>query len=175
PAIRIEHPILENEGARAFDGYLARPHAGSGPGLVVFPAMWGVAPSKTEMAEEYARDGWCALVPNMFWRSEFTGRVPFDNADLGREPLPAFDWDRAVDDARTSVQWLRAQPFCNGKVAAIRVCMGGRTAVLAASRGRGDAAGSLYALGIANHLDEVRRVSVPTQLHYGLNDEHIPK
>ena len=53
--------------------------------------------------------------------------------------------------------------------------MGGRTAFLAASRAGVDAAVSLYALGIAKHLDEVRKVATPTQLHYGLNDEHIPK
>ena len=137
--------------------------------------MWGVAPSKTEMAEEYAAAGWCALVPNMFWRSEFTGRVPFENADLAWQRLQAFDWQRAVDDARTAVQWLRSSPLCTGKVAAIGFCMGGRTAFLAGARCSVDAAVSLYALGIAKHLDEVRNVAVPTQLHYGLNDEHIPK
>jgi carboxymethylenebutenolidase len=175
PAIRIEHPILSSEAARRFDGYLARPRAGSGPGLVIFTEMWGVAPSKTEMAEEYARDGWCALVPNMFWRSEFTGRVPFDNADLAWKRLQVFDWESAVDDARTAVEWLRGQTFCSGMIAAIGFCMGGRTAFLAAMHAGVDAAISLYALGIAKHLDEVRTVGVPVQLHYGLNDEHIPK
>jgi carboxymethylenebutenolidase len=173
--VKIERPALASEGARPFDSYLARPASGKGPGLVIFTEMWGVAPSKTEMAEEYAQAGWCALVPNMFWRSEFTGRVPFENADLAWRRLQAFDWERAVDDARTSVQWLRAQPFCNGKIAAIGFCMGGRTAFLAASRVGVDAAVSLYALGIAQHLDEVRTVGAPVQLHYGLNDEHIPK
>ena len=53
--------------------------------------------------------------------------------------------------------------------------MGGRIAFLAASRAGVDAAVGLYALGIASHLDEVRRLAVPLQLHYGLRDEHIPK
>src|ERR1044071_7809497 len=158
PATRIEHPALASGDAQRFDGYLARPRAGSGPGLVIFTEMWGVAPSKTEMAEEYAAAGWCALVPNMFWRSEFTGRVPFENADLAWQRLKAFDWQRAVDDARTAVQWLRASPLCTGKIAAIGFCMGGRTAFLAAARCGADAAVSLYALGIAKHLDEVRTV-----------------
>ena len=166
---------IASEGGRHFEGYLARPLSGPAPGLVIFTEMWGVAPSKTEMAEQYAAKGWCALVPNMFWRSEFTGRVPFDNPDLAWKRLEAFDWDRAVDDARTAVQWLRAYPHCTGKVAAIGFCMGGRTAFLAASHAGVDAAVSLYALGIAKHLDEVRSVATPVQLHYGLNDEHIPK
>jgi carboxymethylenebutenolidase len=173
--VAIEQSILAREGARAFDGYLAHPRTGKGPGVVIFTEMWGVAPSKTEMAEEYAAAGWCALVPNMFWRSEFTGRVPFEKADLAWRRLQAFDWQRAVDDAGTAVQWLRQSPLCTGKIAAIGFCMGGRTAFLAAARCGIDAAVSLSALGIAKHLDEVRTVTVPTQLHYGLNDEHIPK
>jgi carboxymethylenebutenolidase len=171
----ISVPLLAEDGKRQFEGFMARPPKGPGPGLLIFTEMWGIAPSKTEMAEEYAQRGWCALVPNMFWRSEFTGRVPFDKPDRAWTRLKAFDWDRAVDDARTAVKWLRQSPHCNGKVAAIGFCMGGRTAFLAAARADADAAISLYALGIAQHLDEVRSVKKPVQLHYGLDDEHIPK
>jgi carboxymethylenebutenolidase len=173
--IHIDHPTLAGEGTRRFDSYFARPRTGKAPGLIIFTEMWGVAPSKIEMAQEYADNGWCALIPNMFWRSEFTGRVPFENADLAWQRLQAFDWERAVHDAQTAVQWLRASPHCTGKIAAIGFCMGGRTAFLSASRVGVDAAVSLYALGIARHLDEVRTVASPVQLHYGLNDEHIPK
>ena len=173
--VAIEQSILAREGARSFDSYLAHPRTGKGPGVVIFTEMWGVAAKKREMADDYARRGWCAIAPNMFWRSEFTGVVPFDQADKAWQRLKAFDWQRAVDDARAAVQWLRASPLCTGRIAAIGFCMGGRTAFLAASRCGVDAAVSLYALGIAKHLDEVRTVAVPTQLHYGLNDEHIPK
>ena len=173
--IHTEDAVIASEGARRFDGHLARPAAGAGPGLLIFSEMWGVAPKKREMADDYARRGWCALAPNMFWRSEFTGVVPFEQADKAWQRLNAFDWARAVDDARTAAQWLRASPHCTGKIAAIGFCMGGRTAFLAASRAGVDAAVSLYALGIAKHLDEVRTVAAPVQLHYGLNDEHIPK
>ncbi len=173
--IHTEKPVIASDGSRRFDGHFARPQSGTGPGLLIFTEMWGIAPSKTEMADDYARRGWCALVPNMFWRSEFTGVAPFDKADIAWERLKAFDWDRAVDDARTAAGWLRTSAHCTGRVAAIGFCMGGRTAFLAASRVGVDAAVSLYALGIARHLDEVRNVAAPVQLHYGLNDEHIPK
>jgi carboxymethylenebutenolidase len=168
-------PILASEGERNFEGFLARPPAGAAPGLLIFTEMWGIAPSKTEMAEEYAQRGWCALVPNMFWRSAFAGRVQFEEPDRAWQRLNAFDWDRAVGDIRIAAQWLRKSQHCSGKIAAIGFCMGGRTAFLAAAHGEVDAAISLYALGIAKHLDEVRSVTVPVQLHYGLNDEHIPK
>jgi len=173
--IHTEHPVLATEGAHRFDGYAAYPQSDKGAGLVIFTEMWGVAPSKTGMADDYARRGFCALVPNMFWRSEFTGVVPFDQADKAWQRLKAFDWQRALDDARTAVHWLRASGHCTGKVAAIGFCMGGRGAFLAAARAGADAGISLYALGIAQHLDELRQVAVPVQLHYGLDDEHIPR
>ncbi len=173
--IHTETPDLAAEGSRTFDGYLARPEGVAGPGLVILSEMWGVAPSKTQMADDYARKGWCALVPNLFWRSEFTGVVPFDQADIAWKRLDAFSFDQAAADVATAVKWLRASPFCTGKVAAIGFCMGGRTAFLSASRVKVDAAVALYALGIAKHLDEMAKVSCPLQLHYGLNDEHIPR
>jgi dienelactone hydrolase len=89
-----------------------------GPGLIIFSEMCGVAPSKPE---DYARRGWCAYAPNMFWRSEFTGVVLFEEADQAWRPLNAFDWQRAADDARVAVQWLRTQAFSSG------ICMGGGT------------------------------------------------
>jgi carboxymethylenebutenolidase len=174
-AIQIERPVIATEDRRSFDGYLARPANERGPGLVIFSEMWGVAPSKTEMAEDYAKRGWCAYVPNMFWRSEFTGIVPFEEADQAWQRFNAFDWQRAADDARVAVQWLRTQAFSSGKVAAIGFCMGGRTAFLAAVRGGVHASISLYALGIAKYLDELQTITTPLQLHYGLNDAHIPK
>jgi carboxymethylenebutenolidase len=175
PAIQIERPVIVTEDGRSFDGYLARPTNGRGPSLVIFSEMWGVAPSKTEMAEDYAKRGWCAYAPNMFWRSGFTGVVPFEEADRAWQRLNAFDWQHAADDARVAVRWLRTQAFSSGRVAAIGFCMGGRSAFLAAARGGVDASISLYALGIAKHLDELRTITTPLQLHYGLSDEHVPK
>jgi len=172
--ISSENIIIESDGPRHFDGHFAHPAVSTGPGILIFSEMWGVAAKKRELADTYARQGWWALAPNMFWRSEFTGVVPFDEADLAWKRLQAFDWERSVDDCRTSAAWLRRQPGCGGTIAAIGFCMGGRIAFLAASRAGVNAAVGLYALGISQHLDEVRNIKVPVQLHYGLSDEHIP-
>jgi dienelactone hydrolase len=61
PTIQIERPVIATEDGRSFDGYLARPEKGRSPGLVIFSEMWGVAPSKIEMAEDYAKRGWCSV------------------------------------------------------------------------------------------------------------------
>jgi carboxymethylenebutenolidase len=76
---------------------------------------------------------------------------------------------------RTAIDWLRAQPFSTGKVAAVGYCGGGRFAFLAATRCAVDAAVALYGLGISEHLRELPRAHCPLQLHYGLKDQHIPR
>ena len=64
---------------------------------------------------------------------------------------------------RAAADWLRAQPFANGKVAAIGFCGGGRFAFLAAVRCGVDAAASLYGLGISTHLGEIGNARGPVQ------------
>ena len=55
--IHTEEIVIATEGLRRFDGHLARPASGAGPGLLIFSEMWGVAAKKREMAEDYARRG----------------------------------------------------------------------------------------------------------------------
>jgi carboxymethylenebutenolidase len=76
---------------------------------------------------------------------------------------------------RAATDWLRAQQLGNGTVAAIGFCGGGRFAFLAAVRCGVDAAASLYGLGISQLLGEIDNVRCPVQLHYGLQDQHIPR
>src|SRR5215470_7892896 len=105
--IVTESPILAQEEGRRFDGYLARPQAGSGfgsgPGLVIITEMWGTTQLNRDMAESYARRGWCALVPSMFWRSQRTGTFDAEVAaerEAAWERLRTYDFDRGAHDAK---------------------------------------------------------------------------
>ena len=168
---------LADEGGRSFEGYLARPAHGQGPGLLVLTEMFGVNGPMREVAEGYARRGFAALVPNLFWRSQNTGALAYEGPDreVAWARLAALDFDAAANDIGTAAGWLRGQPFCTGKVAALGFCAGGRMAFLAAARAGVDAAVSLYALGISKHVAEFGAVRCPLQLHYGLQDQHVPQ
>ncbi len=179
PDIKIitENPVLAEEGGRVFDAYLSRPQSGVGPGVIIITEMWGTTELNRNMADRYARRGFCALVPSVFWRSEEAGAISAEGAarDAAWDRLREYDFDRGADDIGVAVNWLHRSPFCSGKVAVIGFCMGGRTAFLASARAAVDAGISLYALGIRNHLDEAPRIKCPVQLHYGLADIHIPR
>ena len=169
--------VLEREGDRDFDAYLARPKAASAPSIVIFTEMFGLSRHNFAMANHYAERGFNALVPNLFWRSQFPGELGFDGPD--REAawarLAAFDVEAAGRDIVTAVKWLRDQPSANGKVFALGFCAGGRMAFVAAARADVDAAVSFYGMGIAKHADEFAAVHCPAHLHYGLKDPHIPQ
>jgi carboxymethylenebutenolidase len=172
-AVYTEEIVLASDGDRRFSCFMAGPDASPAPALVIFTEMWGVTDSRRQLARSYAARGYCAVVPNRFWRCEDTGVITDEAAAWTR--LRVFDFDVAASDVCTVVEWLRSSPRCSGKIAALGFCMGGRIAFLAASRAKVDAAISLYALGIASHLDEFGTISGRLQLHYGLADRHIPR
>jgi carboxymethylenebutenolidase len=175
-AIRRDTITLDADGARQFDAFVAHPIQGRGLGILILTEMWGVTQAKLDLADAYARRGFCALVPNVFWRSNPSGVVADQGPErkVAWERLRAFDFTAAGDDLHKAVTWLRAHPSCIGKVAAIGFCAGGRLAFLAATRAKADAAIALYALGIAAHANEMANVTCPVQLHFGLADEHVP-
>jgi carboxymethylenebutenolidase len=169
--------LLAREGGRSFDGYLARPQKARGPAVLVLHDMFGLNEPIRAVADHYAGLGYAALVPNLFWRSRIPEALSYDDDQhpVAWDRLKALDLDVVSADMRVAVGWLRAQPFSAGKVAAIGFCGGGRFAFLAAVRCGVDGAASLYGLGISEHVGEIGNARGALQLHYGLQDQHIPR
>jgi carboxymethylenebutenolidase len=167
---------LARDGVRSFDAYLAMPAQARGPAILVLSDMFGLNEPIRAVADRYASRGHAALVPNLFWRSDIPGAISYDDPQhaIAWARLKALDLDVVAADMRLATDWLRTQPFSNGKVAAIGFCGGGRFAFLAAVRCGVDAAAALYGLGISQHLAESGNARCPVQLHYGLKDPHIP-
>ena len=58
--------IPTNDGP--FQGYLALPKSGKGPGVVIIQEIFGVNSHIRAVADQYAADGYVALAPDIFWR-----------------------------------------------------------------------------------------------------------
>ena len=174
--IVTETVILATEGERKFDAYLALPASGRKPGILIMTEMFGVNGPMRSLADSYAAQGYPALVPHVFWRSNPSSALAYEGPEreTAWERLSALDFDVIATDLRGAVRTLRAAPSCSGKVAVIGFCAGGRLSYLVAARAGVDAAVSFYALGISRHLDEMPKISCPLQLHYGTKDEHVP-
>lgn len=170
------HPLV-SEGGREFAAYRAVPQAGRACGVVLLAEMFGVTEPMKLAARQLAARGFPALVPNLFWRYEPSGVLAYEGAERAQawDRLQRFETETALTDIRCAAAALRAEPTCDGTVAALGFCMGGRLAVAAAADGAVGAAVSFYGLGISRYADRIARLEVPMQLHYGLRDEHVPQ
>jgi carboxymethylenebutenolidase len=160
----------------SFQGYLAVPKTGSGPAVIILQEIFGVNGHIRSVADQYAADGYVALAPDVFWRTQPRVELGYDGPDRDKamELLQKTNLDAAVADVGAAAKALRALPEVTGQVAAIGYCFGGRLAYLAAAEGSVDVAVAYYGGGIQNALDRADQIKAPIQFHYGELDAHIP-
>jgi carboxymethylenebutenolidase len=175
--IQTEWTSVAVPGGAFFDAYLAKPPAGSGPGLVLFQEIFGVNEHIRALADQYALDGFVVLAPDIFWRQQRRVELGYEGADrqrgieLAGQTKPA----ELEGDIVAAVAALRARPEVTaGKVGAIGYCMGGRLAFLAAAIAGVDTAVAYYGGGIHNQLDKAAAIQCPVQFHYAERDDNIP-
>ena len=163
-------------GNDSFGGYLALPKGGKGPGIIIIQEIFGVNGHIRDVTEQYALDGYVALAPDIFWRTQPRVELGYVGADRdkGIELLQKTDVKLAVQDIGSAAAALRQRPEVSGKIAAIGYCFGGRLAYLAAAQGTVDGAVAYYGGGIQNQLDVADKVKVPIQFHYAELDHGIP-
>ncbi len=158
----------------SFEGYLALPEGGSGPGLVVLQEIFGVNDVMRRLCDEWAARGFVALCPDLFWRIE-PGIQLTDKTDAewarAFELYKVCDESLAAADAGRAIEALRMHEACTGKVGAVGFCLGGKLAYLAATRTTSDASVGFYGVGIEGALDERDNIGKPLMLHIAGQDE----
>ena len=158
--------------AESFDGYLTAP-AGSAkvPGILLITAIFGVDQEMRELADAWANDGFIVSVPDIFWR-----QIPGPTADraVAFERYGKFDPVQGMRDIEDLVKDLKARPQCNGKIAMLGFCFGGRYALLGAARLGIGAAGSYHGAGMGQHVDEAPKITCPVSFHFGDADPVAP-
>lgn len=138
--------------AGPMDAFVARPDEGERhPAIIIWMDIWGLRAELEDIARRVAGHGYCAILPNEYYRQ---GRVRFefrddkgrmrsmdtlsqDIQDGLREQMFKLTDAMVVDDARAILAWLDASGFAPGPVGSIGYCMGGR-----------------HALAVAGHLTE---------------------
>jgi carboxymethylenebutenolidase len=169
PGIDVSFTTRDGE---TFDGYLTRPNDNAKvPGILMITAIFGVDREMRVLADAWADDGFLVSVPDIFWR-----QIPGPTADMSVafDRYGKFDPVQGMRDIEDLVGDLRARPQCNGKVAILGFCFGGRYALLGAARLGIDAAASFHGTLMGQHLDEVDRVTCPVSFHFGESDPVVP-
>src|SRR5512146_686860 len=81
---RIETQWIDLGSAGRFQGLLALPPAGNGPGLVLFQEIFGVNAHIQGVAEQYALDGFVVLAPDLFWRQQPKVQLGYEGDERAR-------------------------------------------------------------------------------------------
>jgi carboxymethylenebutenolidase len=169
--------ITINGADGAFSGYLGTPASGRGPGIVVIQEIFGINQVMRDLVDGFAAHGYFALAPDLFWRLE-PGVQLTDKTDAewqrAFDLMNRFDPDKGVDDIQATIDTLRTQNGCTGKVGAVGYCLGGLLAFLAAARTSTDASVGYYGVNIHEKLDEAKNIKKPLMLHIAAKDQFVP-
>lgn len=169
--------IQATDGSGSFDGYLAVPRSGSGPGLVLAQEIFGVNQTMRDVADYYAEEGYVVLVPDLFWRQQPDVELGYSPDDWQRAfaLYKGFDEARGVEDIQAAITALRGRPEVqDAKVGVLGFCLGGKLAYLAACRTDADVAVGYYGVGIDAALDEADRIRCRLALHVAELDAFCP-
>jgi carboxymethylenebutenolidase len=166
-----EHIVLTASDGFKLGAYRADPAGPPRGGIVVIQEIMGVNHHIRAMTDLYAAQGYLAVAPALFDRAEPGYDAGYDGPSIQRGMAVAGQIDRAkmVVDAGAAIDYVRSA----GKVGIVGYCLGGTIAYLAACRLPGlSAASCYYGGGVLAAKDESPRM--PTILHFGSKDAHIP-
>ena len=103
--IMIEFPV--NKGTAS--SYLALPAQGTGPGVLVLHAWWGLNDSFKGVCDRLAREGFVALAPDLYH-----GKIA-TTIEEAEQRVKALDSERASADIAGAVAYLRGHPAVQGQ------------------------------------------------------------
>jgi carboxymethylenebutenolidase len=160
----------------AMGAYLAVPDKACRGSILLIQEIFGVTPAMRAIADDYAREGYTVLVPDIYWRIE-------RNLDLGNGEDPSqrdeavrystrYNESLGTDDLVAAAEWLRTASGVSSKPALMGFCLGGRMAVRVAAKADFACMVSMYGVGLTKLAPEISATRCAMQFHYGDNDNH---
>ena len=155
-----------------FDAYRADPDGEAKGAVMVIQEIFGVNQHIREVCDGYARAGYIAVAPAIFDRAEKGIELTYEEADIARGAGLArqeLKMENTMLDLQATIDYLGA----TGPVAVVGYCFGGLLTWLSACNLSGiQCAAGYYGGGIIAANDQ--QPKIPTMLHFGNLDAHIP-
>jgi carboxymethylenebutenolidase len=162
------------DGTGEFSAFVWEPKSRTAGAVVVIQEIFGVNDALRATAENLAEMGFIAVAPDLFWRQE-PGVNLTDKSEAewkkAFELMNGFDQDKGVEDLKVTLDAARALPGCNGKAGTIGFCLGGRLAVMMATRSDADVNISYYGVGLDSLVPEFDNIEAPLLMHIAEKDE----
>jgi carboxymethylenebutenolidase len=162
---------LKPEGADPIRAYRADPAGKPRGGIVVIQEIFGVNAHIRAVTDRFAAEGYLAVAPAIFEHIEKGFDVGYDTTsrERGMAIMGKIDFEQVVRDVTAAI----AVASEGGKVGIVGYCFGGTVAWAAASRLKGLSAAVGYYGGRIIAMKDMKP-GVPTMLHFGEKDQHIP-
>lgn len=160
---------LTSADGHTFDAY----ETGDGTkGIVVVQEIFGVNPHIRSVADRVADAGYRAIAPAFFDRVEAGVELGYDADGMtaGIGYASKLDWANTMADLTAAIEHLHGEGVTS--VGIVGFCWGGTASWLAASAAPVQAAVGYYGGGVISMIDKTPLV--PTMLHFGALDGHIP-
>ncbi|HQT64378.1 MAG: carboxymethylenebutenolidase [Acidocella sp. 20-57-95] len=165
------------DGSGEFNAYVVEPTKKPAGAVVVIQEIFGVNDAIRATCQELADMGFFAVAPDLFWRQE-PGVNLTDKSEAEWKKafalMNGFDQDKGVDDLKVALEAARKLPGANGKAGTIGFCLGGRLAVMMATRSDADVNVSYYGVGLDGLVPEFENIEAPLLMHIAEKDEYVP-
>ncbi|MAQ71006.1 MAG: carboxymethylenebutenolidase [Alphaproteobacteria bacterium] len=169
---------IQAEDGGEFKAYAVFPETEKAPAVVVIQEIFGVNEIMRNTCKRLAAEGYIAICPDLFWRLEpgieLTDQTE-EEWDKAFELMNAFDIDKGVEDISATLQTIRKDERCSGKVGAMGFCLGGKLAYLTATRTGSDATVGYYGVEIDKFINEKDGIKKPLMLHIAEEDQFVDK
>jgi carboxymethylenebutenolidase len=157
------------------------------PAVIFYSEIFQLTAPIVRTASLLAGHGFTVLVPEVFHELNPIGTV-LGYDDVGKNKGNADKWVKPLEshdsDTEALIAFAKAQPYCNGSVGAMGVCIGGHLAYRAALSPEIKAAVCLYATDIHSgdlpsklgndSLTRTKDIQGELMMVWGKQDPHIP-
>jgi len=167
---------VRSSGGGQFDCYFAVP-AGDAqvPAIVLASAIHGVDADVRGIADAFAKEGYLAAAPDLFWRTETPGPIARDDPRSAPRGQPRLERIRAGEaDMADTLAEVRRHPRSNGRAASMGFCYGGPFAILGPARLGYDAGIGCHSTQMKDYIGELEGVAKPVCLLWGDQDTMAP-
>ena len=169
----VKIPTLS--GNNSFGAYVARPVGTPKAAILVIQEVFGVNPGIRQKCDNWAKAGYLAVAPDLFWRMkpgiELDPDVPAE-MERALDLFGQYNPDEGVRDLEATIHWIRREANVP-KVGCVGYCLGGKLAYMAATRTDVNASVGYYGVMIDQMLDEAKAIAHPLMLHIPTADHFV--